>query len=136
MPQAIGFWPLKSLSEVSGVHRDSISQSGNCLGSVKVHSLILPHIFLHSQEYVMWLPSFFLARTFATSLPWLPSFLLARNLVTPLPWSQAQSYGCDIDCLSFFLGFYLMHLLIIIFFSFLFFGHTLLLRRKWCKVVN
>jgi hypothetical protein len=49
MPQAIEFWPLKSLSEVSGVHRDSISQSGNCLGSVSVHSLTLPHIFLHSR---------------------------------------------------------------------------------------
>jgi hypothetical protein len=35
--------PLKSVSEVSGVHRDSISQSGSCLGSVKVHSLTLSY---------------------------------------------------------------------------------------------
>jgi len=31
------------VSEVSGVHQDSISPSGSCLESVKVHSLILPH---------------------------------------------------------------------------------------------
>ncbi len=30
---------------------------------------ILPRIFLHSREYVMWFPGFFLARTLATSLP-------------------------------------------------------------------
>jgi hypothetical protein len=35
----------------------------------------LLHTFLHSWEYVMWLPS----------------FLLARTLATPLPWSRAQS---------------------------------------------
>jgi hypothetical protein len=28
----------------------------------------LPHTFLHSREYVMWLAGFLLARTFATSL--------------------------------------------------------------------
>jgi hypothetical protein len=56
-----------------GVHRDSISQSGSCIGSVSVHSLTLPHIFLHSWEYVMWLLDFFLAHTLAASLPWLPA---------------------------------------------------------------
>jgi hypothetical protein len=54
------------------------------------HSLTLPHIFLHSREYVMWLPGFLLVRTLAASLPWLLSFLLARNLATLLPWSRAQ----------------------------------------------
>jgi hypothetical protein len=43
MPQAIEFWPLKLLSEVPGLHRDSISQSGSCLGSVRVHSLTLSY---------------------------------------------------------------------------------------------
>jgi hypothetical protein len=42
-PQSIEIWPLKSVSEVSGVHRDSISQSGSCLGSVRVHSLTLSY---------------------------------------------------------------------------------------------
>jgi hypothetical protein len=49
------FWPLKLFSEVLGVHWDSISQSGNCLGSVKVHSFTLSYTYLHSWEYVMWL---------------------------------------------------------------------------------
>jgi hypothetical protein len=40
-----------------------------------VHSLTLPHTFLHSREYVMWLLGFFLARTLAMPLPWLPGFL-------------------------------------------------------------
>ncbi len=35
------FWPLQSPSEDSKVHQDSISQSGSCLGSVRVHSLTL-----------------------------------------------------------------------------------------------
>jgi len=39
--QSIGFWPLQLLSEHSGVHRDSNSQGGSSLGSVKVHSLTL-----------------------------------------------------------------------------------------------
>jgi hypothetical protein len=71
--QAIEFWPLKSLSEILWVHWDSISQSGSCIGNVKVHFLILLHIFLHSWEYVMWLPGFFLAHTLATSFDVLPS---------------------------------------------------------------
>jgi len=37
-PQAIEFWPSKSLSEVSEVFRDSIFQSGSCFGNVRVHS--------------------------------------------------------------------------------------------------
>jgi hypothetical protein len=43
MPQAIEFWPLKSVSEVLGVHWDSLSQSGSCLRSVKAHSLTLSY---------------------------------------------------------------------------------------------
>jgi hypothetical protein len=43
IPQAIEFWPLQSLYENLGVHQDSISQSGNCLGSVNVHSLTLSY---------------------------------------------------------------------------------------------
>jgi len=39
----LSFDPLKSVSEVSGVHRDSISQSGSCLGSVRAHSLTLSY---------------------------------------------------------------------------------------------
>ncbi len=35
----IGFWPLQSLSEHSGVHRESNSQHGSSLGSVRVLSL-------------------------------------------------------------------------------------------------
>jgi len=34
-------------------------------------SLIFPHTFLHSQEYVMWLLSFFLVRTLVSPLLWL-----------------------------------------------------------------
>jgi len=41
MLQGIAIWPLKSLSEVLGIHWDSISQNGSCLGSVRVHSLTL-----------------------------------------------------------------------------------------------
>jgi hypothetical protein len=72
MPQAIEFWPLKLLSEVLRVHRDSISQSESCLGSVSVHSLTLPHTFLHSWEYEMWLLGFLLVRTLAAFLPLAP----------------------------------------------------------------
>jgi hypothetical protein len=35
------FWPLQSPFENSGVHRDSNSQRGNSLGSVRVYSLTL-----------------------------------------------------------------------------------------------
>ncbi len=42
--QVIEFWPMKSLFEVLGVHRDSISQSGSCLGSVRVHSFTFFYI--------------------------------------------------------------------------------------------
>jgi len=55
--------------------QDSISQNGSCFGSVRVHSFTLSSTPLHSREYVMWLPNFF----------------LAHNLVTPLSWSRAQS---------------------------------------------
>jgi hypothetical protein len=37
------FDPLKLVSEVSGLHRDSISQSESCLGSVRVHSFTLSY---------------------------------------------------------------------------------------------
>jgi hypothetical protein len=43
MPQAIEFWPFKLLFEILEVHRNSISQSGSCLGSVRVHSLTLSY---------------------------------------------------------------------------------------------
>jgi len=49
-PQDIEVWPLQLLSEVSGVHRDFISQSGSCLGSVRVHSLTLSNTFSHSRK--------------------------------------------------------------------------------------
>jgi len=69
----LSFDRLKSLSEISRIHWDSLFQSGSCFGNVSVHSLTLPHTSLHSQEYVMWLPGFLLARTLV--LPWFPSFL-------------------------------------------------------------
>jgi hypothetical protein len=37
--QSNEFWPLQSLSEDSGVHWDSNSQSGSSLRSVRIHSL-------------------------------------------------------------------------------------------------
>jgi len=40
-PQSNGFWPLQSLSEDLGVHRDFNFQSGSSFGSVRVHSLTL-----------------------------------------------------------------------------------------------
>jgi hypothetical protein len=55
MPQAIEFWLLKLLYEVLKIHQDFISQNGSCLGSVKVHSLILPHTF--STPESMWCDS-------------------------------------------------------------------------------
>jgi len=39
----LSFDPSKLVSEVLGVPRDSISQSGSCLGSVRVHSLTLSY---------------------------------------------------------------------------------------------
>jgi hypothetical protein len=51
--EPLSFDPLKLLFEVLKVHWDSISQSGSCLGSVRVHSFIVLHTFLHSLEYVM-----------------------------------------------------------------------------------
>jgi hypothetical protein len=62
--------------------------------------LTLPHTFLHSWEYVMWLLGFLLAHALVASLPWLSSFLLACNLATP--WSRTQNYGCDIVLGSFY----------------------------------
>jgi hypothetical protein len=47
--QSIEIWPFNSHSEVSGVHRDSLSQNGSCLGSVSAHSLTLPRTSLDSQ---------------------------------------------------------------------------------------
>jgi hypothetical protein len=40
----MGFDPLQSLFKDLGLHWDSNSQSGNSLGSVKVHSLTLSYI--------------------------------------------------------------------------------------------
>jgi hypothetical protein len=64
------FDPCNRALKIRESFRDSNSQHGSSLGSVS-----LSHTFLHSREYVMWLPG----------------FLLARTLATPLPWSQAQS---------------------------------------------
>jgi hypothetical protein len=71
-PQAIDIWPLKSVSEVLGVHRDSISQSGSCLGSVRVHSFAL---------------------SYTPGSPWCDSWasLWPAPLQPLLPWSRAQS---------------------------------------------
>jgi hypothetical protein len=90
--QSIEIWPFNSHSEVSGVHRNSLSQNGSCLGSVSAHSLTLPRTSLDSREYVM-IPRFPLgphpsnAFAFAPGLPsfWLPGFfhLDSRNLATP-----------------------------------------------------
>jgi hypothetical protein len=41
----------------------------------------------------MWLPSFFLARTLATSLPWFLSFFLTRNLATPFALVASPKLG-------------------------------------------
>ncbi len=81
------------LSEVLDVHRDSISQSGSCLGSVRVHSLILLHIFLQSQEYVMWLMGFFLTRTLASFLLWLPGLLLSSQPYNPFALVASPKLG-------------------------------------------
>ncbi len=89
--QSMAIWPFNSHSEVSGVHRDSLSHNGSCLGSVSAHSLTLPRTSLNSQEYVMTpglplgphpsnafafapeLPSFWLLGFLPSS--WLPGFL-------------------------------------------------------------
>ncbi len=101
-------WPFNAPFEVLGVHRDSLSQNGNCLGSVSAHSLTLPRTSLDSREYVMtpgfplgshpsnafaFAPGFPLgphpsnAFAFAPELPsfWLPGFfpLDSRNIATP-----------------------------------------------------
>jgi hypothetical protein len=54
--QSIGFWPLKPLSEGSGVHHDSNSQSGNSLGSVRLYSLTLSYT-LESMKWESWATS-------------------------------------------------------------------------------
>jgi hypothetical protein len=68
------FRHLRFKSFPPGVHRDSLSQNGSCLGSVSVHSLTLPCTL--GSMYVMWLPGFLLVRTLVLPLPWLPGFLL------------------------------------------------------------
>ncbi len=81
--QTIEIWPFNLHSEVSGVHRDSLSSNGSCLGSVSAHSLTLPRTSLDSWEYVMTpgLPPLGShpcnAFAFAPGLPsfWLPAFL-------------------------------------------------------------
>jgi len=72
------------LSEVSGVHQDSISQSGSCLGSVSVHSLTLPHTFLHSRECDV---------TPGLSLALTPGFVLALALGLPLALAPGLPLG-------------------------------------------
>jgi len=49
--------------------------------------------FSHTPGSVMWLPSFFLAHTFAASLPWLPGSFLACNLVTPFALVASPKLG-------------------------------------------
>jgi len=66
----IGFWPLQSLSEHSGVHRESNSQHGNSLGSVRVLSLTL---FCTLGGMRMWLSGLVLATP-------LQAFCLGREL--------------------------------------------------------
>ncbi len=61
--KTLGFWPLQSLSEHSGVHRDSNSQHGNSLGSVRVLSLTL---FFTPGGMKMWLPGLILACTLSS----------------------------------------------------------------------
>jgi hypothetical protein len=39
----MGFEPCNCSLKISGVHYDSNSQHGSCLGSVSVHSYTLPH---------------------------------------------------------------------------------------------
>ncbi len=90
--QSIEIWPFNLHSEVSGVHQDSLSQNGSCLGSVSAHSLTLPRTSLDSREYVMT-PRFPLgphpsnAFAFAPGLPsfWFSGFfpLDSHNLATP-----------------------------------------------------
>jgi hypothetical protein len=75
-PQDIEFWPLKSVFEILGVHWDSFSQSGSCLGSVKAHSLTLSYT-----PGSLWCDS----RASPRLAPLQPL----------LPWSRAQSQGCD-----------------------------------------
>ncbi len=99
--QSIEIWPFNSPFEISGVHRDSLSQNGSCLGSVSVHSLTLPRTSLNSRECVVTpklsfgphpsnafafapgLPSFWLATLPCLCLDFRASFLLACNLATP-----------------------------------------------------
>jgi hypothetical protein len=61
--RAIGFWPLQSLSEHSGVHWDFNSRSERSFGSVRVHSL---------------------------TLSFTPGFPLGPQPCKPLPWSWAH----------------------------------------------
>jgi hypothetical protein len=53
--QSIEIWPFNSPFDISGVHRDSLSQNGSCLESVSVHSLTLPRTSLNSRECVVTL---------------------------------------------------------------------------------
>jgi hypothetical protein len=67
--QSNGFWPLQSFSENLRVHRDSNSQSGSSLRSVRVHSLTLSYT-----------PGFMKCDSWAS--------LLARTLASPC-------FGCE-----------------------------------------
>jgi hypothetical protein len=120
--RAIEFWPLQSLFEVSGVHRDSISQSGSCLGSVRVHSLTLSNI-----PGSMWCDSrassclnsraSFLARTLAIPFTLVASPKLGlRQLVCFVHDSLVSYWSCVLiksvfmfDCLCHYLLALLLH---------------------------
>jgi hypothetical protein len=78
--QAIMFWPLKSLSKHSGIHKDSNSQHGSSLGSVKVLSFTL---FCTLGGMRMWLSGLVLACTLASP------FALVAN-----PRLGSRHYGC------------------------------------------
>ncbi len=117
------FWPLKLFFEVLGVHWDSISQSGSCLGSMRVHSLTLSYT-----PRSMWCDS----RAFSWPAPLQPFclghqpkarvatmhllrriifliFLLLFSLSTFLMHGRTSFFGPNVSYLTLFfiLGFFL-----------------------------
>ncbi len=80
----IGLW---SFGSPPGLHLPKRELPWECEGS-------LPHTFLHSQESLMWLPGFPLARTLVTpfALVASPKLGLRQQVITipPLPWFLTQ----------------------------------------------
>jgi hypothetical protein len=64
----MGFWPLKLLSEDSGVHRDFNSQSGSSFGNVHVQFSHSP-ILSTSREHEMWFSGFYFGLHLYKPLP-------------------------------------------------------------------